>query len=169
SQVFSLFSNLHLLAEGKTVYCGALDEARSHFEGMGYPCPDFYNPADHYIRVMSRDPSSPQESERRIMDAANAFRRSEALQEIEGQLPSDAAEESKKATGDPSQEVSKGKGRRVYQATWASQVVEVYKRTLIMYRREPVLTRVRLAQAIVVALLVGLIFLQLGKSQVYIF
>lgn len=53
-QVFSLFSNLHLLAEGKTVYCGPLDQARAHFDSMGHPCPAFYNPADHYIRVMSR-------------------------------------------------------------------------------------------------------------------
>lgn len=45
-------------------------------------------------------------------------------------------------------------------------MAEVYKRTLIMYRREPVLTKVRLMQAVVVAVIVGLIFLQLGKSQV---
>lgn len=50
--------------------------------------------------------------------------------------------------------------------TTQNQVAEVYKRTLIMYRREPVLTKVRLAQTVIVALLVGLIFLQLGNSQV---
>lgn len=42
----------------------------------------------------------------------------------------------------------------------------MYKRTLIMYRREPVLTKARLGQTVVVAVLVGLIFLQLGNSQV---
>lgn len=42
----------------------------------------------------------------------------------------------------------------------------MYKRTLIMYRREPVLTKARLAQTVVVGALVGLIFLQLGNSQV---
>ncbi|CAN0037303.1 unnamed protein product, partial [Laminaria digitata] len=45
------------------------------------------------------------------------------------------------------------------------QAAEVYKRTLIMYRREPVLTKARLAQAVIVSLIVGLIFLQLGNSQ----
>lgn len=45
------------------------------------------------------------------------------------------------------------------------QVSEVYKRTLIMYKREPVLTKARMAQTIIVALLVGLIFLQLGDTQ----
>lgn len=42
----------------------------------------------------------------------------------------------------------------------------MYKRTILMYRREPVLTRARLGQAVVVAIIVGLIFLQLGDSQV---
>lgn len=35
-----------------------------------------------------------------------------------------------------------------------------------MYRREPVLTKARLAQTVVVAVIVGLIFLQLGDTQV---
>lgn len=34
-----------------------------------------------------------------------------------------------------------------------------------MYKREPVLTKARMAQTVVVALLVGLIFLQLGDTQ----
>ncbi|CAN0435296.1 unnamed protein product, partial [Laminaria digitata] len=54
TQVFDLFSHLHLLAEGKTIFCGPLAQARGHFEAIGHPCPQFYNPADHYIRVMSR-------------------------------------------------------------------------------------------------------------------
>lgn len=54
------------------------------------------------------------------------------------------------------------------ETTTRKQVAEVYKRTIIMYKREPVLTRMRLAQTVVVALLVGLIFLQLGESQVII-
>lgn len=54
------------------------------------------------------------------------------------------------------------------ETTARKQVAEVYKRTIIMYKREPVLTRMRLAQTVVVALLVGLIFLQLGESQVMI-
>lgn len=42
----------------------------------------------------------------------------------------------------------------------------MYKRTLIMYRREPVLSKARLAQTVVVGVIVGLIFFQLGNSQV---
>ncbi|CAM9913585.1 unnamed protein product, partial [Hapterophycus canaliculatus] len=45
------------------------------------------------------------------------------------------------------------------------KVLEVYKRTLIMYRREPVLTKARLGQTVIVGVLVGLIFLQLGNTQ----
>lgn len=36
------------------MYCGPLDQATAHFDSIGFPCPNFYNPADHFIRVMSR-------------------------------------------------------------------------------------------------------------------
>ncbi|CAM9798121.1 unnamed protein product [Pylaiella littoralis] len=176
SQVFSLFSHLHLLAEGKTVFCGPLDRAMGHFEAIGHPCPSFYNPADHYIRVMSRDPASPEASERRIAAAAESYRQSGAYVQVQAILPGAAAtdpQEEKTGGGerDKSEAAAttganaKHASHKVYQASWSTQVAEVYKRTLIMYRREPVLTKVRLGQTIVVALLVGLIFLQLGNSQ----
>ncbi|CAN0417177.1 unnamed protein product, partial [Discosporangium mesarthrocarpum] len=49
-----MFTHLHLLAEGKTCYFGPLIKATRHFEEVGLPCPNYYNPADHYIRVLSR-------------------------------------------------------------------------------------------------------------------
>ncbi|CAM9150806.1 unnamed protein product [Ectocarpus sp. 6 AP-2014] len=184
SHVFSLFSHLHLLAEGKTIYCGPLDRANAHFEAIGHPCPNFYNPADHYIKVMSRDPSSLDESERRITAAADGYRQSAAYTQTEANLPTavvTAARQEVKS-GDREDDgttssratVVKPASHKVYQATWWRQArtpddlggaVEVYKRTIIMYRREPVLTKARLGQTVVVAVLVGLIFLQLGNSQ----
>ncbi|CAN0433874.1 unnamed protein product [Ascophyllum nodosum] len=174
SQVFSLFSHLHLLAEGKTIFCGPLDQARAHFDAIGHPCPSFYNPADHYIMVMSRDPAQPQESERRILAAAEGYRKSSAYEQVKAKLSvADGIEETKESDHSASAKKTSG-GHKAYQASWATQArhtrgaspaTEVYKRTIIMYRREPVLTKARLAQTIVVSVLVGLIFLQLGNTQ----
>jgi hypothetical protein len=48
----------------------------------------------------------------------------------------------------------------------STQLWQLYKRTVLMYAREPTLTRVRLGQAVVVSLIVGLIYLQMSKAQV---
>ncbi|CAM9650413.1 unnamed protein product [Scytosiphon promiscuus] len=179
SQVFNLFTHLHLLSEGKTIFCGPLSEAMGHFESIGHPCPSFFNPADHYIRVMSRDPASPEDSARRIEAAAEGYRQSKTLMQSDARsllMTGMGAQESKHAEdleantskaplGAGAEHMAKTSSKKVYQASWGSQVVEVYKRTLIMYRREPVLTKARLAQTVVVAIFVGLIFLQLGNTQ----
>ncbi|CAM9549700.1 unnamed protein product [Heterosigma akashiwo] len=52
------------------------------------------------------------------------------------------------------------------QAPWLSQFARLYQRTALMYKwRDPLLTKARLGQSVVVSLLVGLIYLQLGSSQ----
>ncbi|CAN0194189.1 unnamed protein product, partial [Discosporangium mesarthrocarpum] len=52
-QVFSFFSSLHLLAEGRTIYSGPREEATKYFDRIGYPCPPFFNPADFFLSVLS--------------------------------------------------------------------------------------------------------------------
>lgn len=62
----------------------------------------------------------------------------------------------------------KKEDKQEYCAGWWRQLWELYKRTLLMYKREPILTRVRLAQSVVVGVIVGLIFLQIGTAEVCI-
>lgn len=50
SQVFSMFDQLCLLAEGRTAYLGPARDAPKFMERMGYKLPENYNPADFYIR-----------------------------------------------------------------------------------------------------------------------
>jgi hypothetical protein len=52
SEILALFDKLILLAEGKVVFHGTLAEALVHFEELGYPCPDQYNPGDHFLFVI---------------------------------------------------------------------------------------------------------------------
>ncbi|KAJ3313222.1 ATP-binding cassette sub- G member 1 [Blyttiomyces sp. JEL0837] len=46
SEVFHLFDDLLLMAEGRIIYAGAADKAVDYFAKYGYVCPDFTNPAD---------------------------------------------------------------------------------------------------------------------------
>lgn len=50
SQVFSMFDQLCLMAEGRTAYMGPAKDAPAFMKRLGYRCPDNYNPADFYIR-----------------------------------------------------------------------------------------------------------------------
>ncbi|KAG6584656.1 ABC transporter-like protein [Phytophthora cinnamomi] len=52
SEVFALFDRLYLLAEGATVFEGPACEAISHFASLGLPCPQFMNPADHFMEQL---------------------------------------------------------------------------------------------------------------------
>ena len=45
SDLFPLFGNLLLLANGRMIYSGKAENMMGYFEGAGYPCPTFANPA----------------------------------------------------------------------------------------------------------------------------
>ena len=55
SEVFHVFDKLLLLSKGKTVYFGNNDDAIPYFAKMGYPVPQFCNPADHFMTLVNTD------------------------------------------------------------------------------------------------------------------
>eukprot|EP01135_Chromosphaera_perkinsii_P004232 Nk52_evm21s272 gene=Nk52_evmTU21s272 len=55
TKVYDLFDKVMLLAGGKTVYFGTREEMPTHFEGIGYPCPQYANPADYYMDLINTD------------------------------------------------------------------------------------------------------------------
>ncbi|KAJ0733816.1 putative ABC transporter, AAA+ ATPase domain, ABC-2 type transporter [Helianthus annuus] len=55
SEVFGLFHNLCLLSSGRTVYFGKTSYANEFFNLNGFPCPNFQNPSDHFLRTINKD------------------------------------------------------------------------------------------------------------------
>ncbi|XP_055388928.1 protein white-like [Condylostylus longicornis] len=51
SKIFELFQDLLLLSEGRLVYFGDRVGATEWFKRLGFPCPQYTNPADHIIKV----------------------------------------------------------------------------------------------------------------------
>lgn len=49
SNIVNLFDRLVLLAKGQMVYSGEAAKVKSHFEGIGYQCPEGWNTADWLI------------------------------------------------------------------------------------------------------------------------
>jgi ABC-2 type transporter len=52
---FFLFDSITLLSSGQTVYTGPVANVLAHFDGLGLPCPDHVNPADHLIDISTVD------------------------------------------------------------------------------------------------------------------
>jgi hypothetical protein len=152
------------LAEGRTAYFGTREGAIEYFQGIGYPCPPLHNPADHYLRLLSgfQEEGSAEIDRSVVEKVISIYPSTEAAVNAEKlQRTKSGPEESSKEEISVKKEELGSK----YCASWGVQFSELYKRTLLMYKREPILTRVRFAQAVSVAVVVGLIFLQLGTAQ----
>lgn len=53
SQMFATFDRLLLLSGGRTAYMGPAKDAVGYFADIGYPLPNNYNPADHFLNVLN--------------------------------------------------------------------------------------------------------------------
>ncbi|OMJ74032.1 hypothetical protein SteCoe_27150 [Stentor coeruleus] len=62
SQIFCNFDKLLLLNHGKTVYMGEAKGAVDYFGEIGHPLPLNYNPADHFLKVLSTHEINPRSS-----------------------------------------------------------------------------------------------------------
>jgi ABC-type multidrug transport system ATPase subunit len=55
SDTFELFDKLMLLAQGKIIYLNDAQRAAGYFSNIGYVLPSFSNPADYFMRIMSKE------------------------------------------------------------------------------------------------------------------
>lgn len=62
SQIFDNFDKLLLLNHGKTIYMGEAKGAVTYFSEIGHPLPLNYNPADHFLKVLSTNEINPRSS-----------------------------------------------------------------------------------------------------------
>jgi ABC-type multidrug transport system ATPase subunit/ABC-type multidrug transport system permease subunit len=55
SDIFKLFDKLLLLAQGKTVYFDKASKAIEYFNSLNFKCPPHYNPAEYFIKILSKE------------------------------------------------------------------------------------------------------------------
>lgn len=53
AKIFIQFDNLILMRKGEMVYQGAASKAMKYFDSIGFPCPQYSNPADHMLDVLT--------------------------------------------------------------------------------------------------------------------
>ncbi|VDI50556.1 ATP-binding cassette sub-family G member 5-like isoform X1 [Mytilus galloprovincialis] len=55
SDVFKMFDKIGLLSMGEMVYFGKSGQMVEYFQDLGYPCPTYASPFDHYVDLASID------------------------------------------------------------------------------------------------------------------
>eukprot|EP01119_Soliformovum_irregulare_P020712 TRINITY_DN675_c0_g1_i1.p1 TRINITY_DN675_c0_g1~~TRINITY_DN675_c0_g1_i1.p1 ORF type:complete len:842 (+),score=177.45 TRINITY_DN675_c0_g1_i1:111-2636(+) len=150
SNIFSMFDNVLLLAEGKQVYFGSAMEILPHFAALGHPCPVNYNPADFLIDLVSmsnRDTILKLVSEYPASDQATSTQLN-INNSIQQRKPLDESSDAE------------------FNSTWFTQLFQLSKRTLVHNLRNPYLLRTQYVVSLVLAFILGNIFWKVGDDIV---
>eukprot|EP00009_Paramoeba_aestuarina_P000145 CAMPEP_0201509294 /NCGR_PEP_ID=MMETSP0161_2-20130828/2392_1 /ASSEMBLY_ACC=CAM_ASM_000251 /TAXON_ID=180227 /ORGANISM="Neoparamoeba aestuarina, Strain SoJaBio B1-5/56/2" /LENGTH=725 /DNA_ID=CAMNT_0047904205 /DNA_START=40 /DNA_END=2214 /DNA_ORIENTATION=- len=54
--IFKMFDTLLLLQNGQVVYNGSVADSPAYFADQGYPCSEWMNPADHFMKALGETP-----------------------------------------------------------------------------------------------------------------
>lgn len=150
SQAFALFDKVCLLSSGRIMFNGTLKAADAFFSSHGLPCPPNYNPADHYLEVIS--------------DVTNLDIFAASYQQVAFQrsldLKSKGKNKLKRAITMSSPSVSSP------EASWSTQVVHLTIRKTHQWLRDPYMFISEAIQYWVAALLLGVIFFQVNDEVI---
>lgn len=158
SQVFATFDRLLLLAEGRTAYLGpARITSKDFFASQGFPCPQDFNPADHLISLLAVEPGNESEDRARVALLCDAFADSELGKEVRAAVKNEN-EEAGEFTDD-NDKISP------YLATWPQQLAALAWRNWKTSLKNPLAARAKIGQAVVLALILGVVYLQQDMDQ----
>uniref|UniRef100_K3X5A5 ABC transporter domain-containing protein n=1 Tax=Globisporangium ultimum (strain ATCC 200006 / CBS 805.95 / DAOM BR144) TaxID=431595 RepID=K3X5A5_GLOUD len=156
SELFALFDQLYLLSDGATVYHGKGSESVQYFASLGYQCPPYLNPTDYFMRQLV------------VMDKATdeaGVSRVEGLKEAWRAQHHDAPASKDDSV---SHEVVLSDSDDMYEDPRLhsfGQIGVLATRNTIRIVRDKIGFRAAIFQTIFIAVIVGLIYLQLDLDQ----
>ena len=155
SQIFTRLDSLLLLAEGRTAYLGPAVRTKQFFAGLGFPCPEDFNPADHFVSVVALQEEDKEESHQRISAICAGFKESQAGADLRAELKSlERREESDQESGQGEDSLDQS----LYKASWFSQLAALTWRQTLSVARNPMMFQVKITTAIVVGLILGSLY-----------
>lgn len=143
--MFEKFDHLYVLAEGNCIYQGSSRNVIPFLKDLSLVCPESYNPADYLLEISTND---------------YGFHNSRLTDKIQNGLNEDFRMKIKTnfKNGHASYEYHTPK----YAATFMYQLYLLIQRNLIFMKRDKSFMTVRLAVSLVMALLVGVLFFNIG-------
>ncbi|KYN02165.1 ATP-binding cassette sub-family G member 4, partial [Cyphomyrmex costatus] len=161
SQIISLFDDIMVLSQGRSMYCGPKSEILNTYSIAGFTCPSFYNIAEFVLEVITEQRGGDLENLYKICrDESEKIRLRNAHNKNE--LTSSIDSKQKCETNDlivstPTNNIIQEK------SIWQQQKI-LFVRALICIKRDTILTKVRLASHIIVALMLGTVFYDFGDD-----
>ncbi|KAL6746463.1 P-loop containing nucleoside triphosphate hydrolase protein [Haematococcus lacustris] len=147
AKIFNLFNYLLLLQKGRIVYQGDSQKALAFFSDTGFPCPAYENPADHFLDVITPNMSDSKEH----------------LALREKQLTDNYLNIA------PDVDVNEGANHPLLlprEATpWSTQFATLFRRTMKEQWRKKGMLMTQMVQSVVIAILIGTVFLKIGDTQ----
>ncbi|BFY98581.1 hypothetical protein BsWGS_01621 [Bradybaena similaris] len=161
SELFAMFSQVLLLAEGKVAYMGSTQGALDFFTRLEFPCPRNFNPADHYILTLAIVPGEEDESRQRTKTICNAYKDSHYYRNITDEIDQYIRE------SDMSDHIvlNEVTGDSRYTSSLSAQVINLFWRSWTAQYRDDLLFWTRLMQTVVMAVMLGLIYFDLDVDQ----
>ncbi|XP_071102104.1 protein white-like [Haliotis cracherodii] len=163
SEVFAMFDQLLLLSEGRKAFMGSSSDALNFFESQGYSCPRNFNPADFYVHALAVRAEGEGQRRDKVEKLCNAFCQSDTYHQLTDTITDickDALENRALSII-----VEDGNKRDRYRASWIRQLTILLWRSWTCVYRDVALFRTRVIQTVIVALLLGLVYLGQGNDQ----
>ncbi|KAG6101145.1 hypothetical protein E4U31_003746 [Claviceps sp. LM219 group G6] len=155
SEIWDLFDNLIVLSKGGPVYSGSITDCLPWFTACGFSLPPFVNPAEFIIDVAAVDNRTP-ELEKETMTRVNILKASWEEESIRRYPPlTDAVGGEDRGQKQPAQT----------HAGFLRQLHVLTGRTLKATYRDPLGMTASIIEAVVMGIVTGYIFFDLGRDQ----
>eukprot|EP01091_Cochliopodium_minus_P001749 TRINITY_DN1168_c0_g1_i1.p1 TRINITY_DN1168_c0_g1~~TRINITY_DN1168_c0_g1_i1.p1 ORF type:complete len:650 (-),score=150.98 TRINITY_DN1168_c0_g1_i1:60-2009(-) len=151
AEVFFLFDKLLLLANGHQVYYGSTKDVVSYFANLGYQCPQYQNPADYLLNLITSGYKL--QLENKTIESAEITK-----DLIEKYKPNESKIENYGNQG-IEKEIKKNKGSQFY------KFGILLERSAKQMIRNPAVLLAKVFQNIFFGLLIGLVYLKMDHNQ----
>jgi len=185
SSIFEMLDYLVLLSEGRMAYFGPAKDAIGYFKGMGYECPEHYNPPDFFLDLISPDYRTPESTEKSLARIDDICTHYEALEAAGPQLPGADGGRlmglgNQSADGEGGDQGKEGKvvvgggqdgrdGHADHVPTYAAGIVEqfvvLFGRAWSNVQRNRVALLFSIFPAVLVSLILGASYSETGRGQ----
>ncbi|CAF1270354.1 unnamed protein product [Rotaria sordida] len=157
AKIFNLFDSIILLKAGHIMYQGSRKQSTEVFRAAGFPCPLFTNPADHLLDVITPPKTDQTNADEPPLSLEQQAAVDEAL--IKAQPPFDI-------------DLNMGVNKRLAlmanlppNPTWLKQVQILFRRNLREQLRKIHIVITSILQTVIMAVLIGTVFLKIGTTQ----
>jgi len=181
SQIFDLFDRLILMTRGHVVYSGPAANTIEHFRQLGHSCPQYDNPADYFIDVLTVDTTSEErqkESEARVQYIIQVAQANARMRERSDTLTDSSATPSLSSTDRLMRHFRKEKSKTVMerqsnddhgvsteQAGFIRSTILLTLRAGLNMVRDRIFIASRIVQSLIMALAISVLWWQMDTDQ----